>query len=386
MVVVLGLRSSQQASWMPQQPAQASAAMPPQALQLQGHPAQHQRRQQRAASRARGGHRQQQQRRSPLPLLLLLLKAMRLCRWGRWPPSSSRRWPSLCRAGMLTGLCQQPLAMQVRSRYNFPVSCLADWRSQCVHSAAHGVPELQHAPLCGRRPAALAARSSMWHTAQGSHHASTMQAARGWVCRYAANMLCMHLQLNRRLPYSHAEQPAPCGTDEAEMGAASRSTEPACLKAVCVCSPLHAEPGVFHTAGGAEAGLASRMACLHADQRLRMLTQEFCAAGGAEAGVESKISSGSSRLSQDPLASAASADLSSGTGRFRVPDSEGPAAVVRLNSGKGSAWISPRASWLACLRLHLTIRLWQICSMQASLCPRRMHVHLLYGIMPAACR
>ena len=102
----------------------------------------------------------------------------------------------------------------------------------------------------------------------------------------------------------------------------------------------------FHTAGGAEADSASGMAIRHADQGLcmldpeRMLTQEFCAAGGVEAGAESRASSGSSRPSQDALASAASAKLSGGIGRFRVPDSEGPAAAVRLNSGKRSAWTS----------------------------------------------
>ena len=116
----------------------------------------------------------------------------------------------------------------------------------------------------------------------------------------------------------------------------------------------------------------------------RMLTQELGAAGGVEAGEESRPSSGSSRPSQDPLASAASANPSSGIGRFRVPNGEGPAAVVRLNSGKAQRGCL-RPSWPACLTPHLTTRLWQICSRQASPCPRGTHVHLLHGIMPAAC-
>ena len=72
----------------------------------------------------------------------------------------------------------------------------------------------------------------------------------------------------------------------------------------------------------------------------RMLTQDFCAAGGVEAGEASRVSSGSSLPSQDSLASAASADLSSAIGRFKMPDSEGPAAVVSLDAGIGRAWMS----------------------------------------------
>ncbi len=168
--------------------------------------------------------------------------------------------------------------------------------------AAHGLPALQHAPLCSLGSALFSVAAAQGCPPSASHK------------RLVGVLVCS--QHGVRAPGSRIQECMAVTSLEAFL---------------FVSHPPHTEPA----SPCCSWGLELRMAPLHADPRLHrlvpkcMLTQEFCAAGGDEAGITSRISS---RPSQDSLARAASSKLSNGIGRFRVPDSDGPAAAVRLSS------------------------------------------------------